>query len=375
MVMNETLYTMALTRLSGIGLMPVLELYKRVGSAQTIFEHKDDIRQIVPDAANRLVESLRYSNEAIEKAKREQEFAVKHNIQCLCFNDEAYPQRLRQCDDAPIILFYKGNAHLNQKKIISIVGTRHCTQYGKDLVGKFLSSLTCYCPDVLVVSGLAYGIDIASHRAALKNGYDTIGVLAHGLDQIYPSSHRDTAIEMLSHGGLLTEYMSQTNADKQNFVARNRIVAGISDATIVIESAARGGSLITASIAQGYHRDVFAFPGNVFSESSAGCNNLIRDNAAALINNAEDFIHAMKWDDEQIRNQRQTLGIERTMFPEFTEEEQIIVNILSKQNDQQLNTLSVTSNLSISKITAILFELEMKGVVKLLAGGVYHLLN
>lgn len=375
MTVEETIYTMALTRLSGIGLIPVLELYKKAGSAQTIFEHKKDVREILPECSSRLVESIRHSYEAVEKAKIELEFAVKHHIQCLCYNDEQYPQRMKECDDAPIIIFYKGNADLNQNKIISIVGTRQCTQYGKDMLSRFLSSLTSYCPQVLVVSGLAYGIDIAAHRTALKNNYETVAVLAHGLDQIYPSLHRETAVEMIDHGGLLTEYMSETNADKQNFVARNRIIAALSDATIVVESAARGGSLITAGIAQEYNRDVFAFPGNVFAETSQGCNNLIRDNGAALISNAEDFIHAMKWDDEQIRDQRKTLGIERSFFQEFTDEETIIVNLLSEQNDQQLNLLSVKSNFSISKLTAILFELEMKGAVKLLAGGVYHLLQ
>lgn len=374
MTVEEIFYAMALTRLNGIGLIPKLQLYKQVGSAQKIFEYKNDIRQIVPDCSDRLVEAIKFSDESIEKTKLELDFAVKHQIQCLCYADEAYPYRLKECDDAPIVLYYKGSANLNQSKIISMVGTRQCTQYGKDLINRFFSNLKYYCPNVLVVSGLAYGIDVAAHRSALQNNYETVGVLAHGLDQIYPSSHRNTAIEMLQQGGLLTEYMSETNADKQNFVSRNRIVAGMSDATIVVESAAHGGSLITASLAQGYNRDVFAFPGSVFSEFSEGCNNLIRDNSAALVNNAEDFIHAMKWDDEKIRNEKKSKGIERSLFLELSSDEQAIVDLLQKTNDLQINILSVKTNLPINKITALLFQLEMKGVIKLLPGGVYHLL-
>lgn len=375
MIVEEILYAMALTRLNGIGLIPKLQLYKQVGSAQKIFEYKNDIKQIIPDCSDKLATAMKFSDEAIEKAKLELDFAVKHKIQCVCYANEAYPNRLKECDDAPIVLYYKGNANLNQSKIISMVGTRQCSQYGKDLINKFFSNLKSYCPNVLVVSGLAYGIDIAAHRSALQNNYETVGVLAHGLDQIYPSSHRDTAVEMSQHGGLLTEYMSETNADKQNFVARNRIVAGLSDATIVVESAARGGSLITASLARGYNRDVFAFPGSVFAESSEGCNNLIRNNTAALISNAEDFMQAMRWDDEKMRGEKKPQGIERSIFLEFSADEQAIVDLLQKTNDLQINMLSARSNLPINRIAPLLFQLEMKGVIKLLPGGVYHLLT
>ena len=372
MTVEETLYTMALTRLSGVSATAVLELYKRVGSAQRIFEHKNDLRELIPDVNERFVVALRNSNDALNRAKYELEFAVKKQVQCLAYNDEAYPQRLHEAADAPLMLYYCGNADLNQKKILSIVGTRQCTQYGKDILRNFLANLKTYCPQALVVSGLAYGIDICSHREALKNGFETVGVLAHGLDSIYPAVHRDTAVEMVGQGGLLTEYMSETKSDKPHFVARNRIVAGMSDATIVVESAARGGSLITASIAQGYSRDVFAFPGNVHQEYSVGCNNLIRDNGAALITSAEDFIHAMKWDDEQQRDKKLSMGIERSLFVQFSDDEQTIVDVLTKENDQQINVLAVKAGMPMNKLTATLFELEMKGVLKMLPGGVYH---
>ena len=263
---------------------------------------------------------------------------------------------------------------MNQAKIVSIVGTRRITTYGQDLIRRFIADLKTYCPQVLIVSGLAYGVDINAHRQALENGYPTIGVLAHGLDQIYPYHHRDTAIKMLNQGGLLTEFMSQTNADKPNFVRRNRIVAGMADTIILVESAEKGGGLITCEIAQSYNRAVFAFPGNVTAEFSKGCNNLIRDNGAGLISNAKDFVNAMSWQDEARRQQALSEGIERNLFPDLTPEEQQIVDLLKEINDLQLNILSVKTGITIGQLTALLFQLEMKGVVKPLAGGMYHLL-
>ena len=231
------------------------------------------------------------------------------------------------------------------------------------------------CPSALIVSGLAYGVDICAHRQALQNGYETVAVLAHGLDEIYPSSHRDTAKQMLTQGGLLTEYMSETNADKMNFVKRNRIVAGMSDATILVESAARGGGLITSRIAMDYNRGVFAFPGAVGATYSEGCNQLIRDNGASLITSAEDFVKAMGWQTDALLQQAQTDGIERHLFPNLSDEEQRIVKVLDEMGDFQLNQLSVKTNIPIGQLTAVLFQLEMKGVVRPLAGGTYHLLK
>ena len=237
-----------------------------------------------------------------------------------------------------------------------------------------MSELRGFCPQVLIVSGLAYGVDINAHRRALENDYETVGVLAHGLDQIYPYRHRDTAAQMLNHGGLLTEFMTQTNADKPNFVRRNRIVAGMADAVILVESAAKGGGLITAEIAQSYARAVFAFPGNVGQPYSEGCNNLIRDNGAGLISNASDFVKAMGWMDETLRQQANTDGIERNLFPDLSPEEEQVVSLLQQTNDLQLNIITVKTGIPIGRLTALLFQLEMKGVVKPMAGGMYHLL-
>lgn len=372
---QETLYAIALTRISYFNTATCLQLYRKLGSATAIMENRNNIKDVISDASPRLINALSDVSEALHRAEAELEFDNAHAIRPLTMAYDDYPERMRNCDDAPIVLFYRGNADLNQRRIVSVVGTRHCTAYGQDIINNFCRSLKELCPDVLIVSGLAYGVDICAHRNALKNGFDTVGVLAHGLDMLYPSAHRDTAKEMLWHGGLLTEFLTNTNPDKMNFVRRNRIVAGISDATIVVESAARGGSLITADIAQSYARDVFTFPGNVNSPYSEGCNKLIRDNKAALITCAEDFVNAMGWEQDNKVKEARAKGIERQLFPELTAEETRIVELLQKNNDLQLNIIAVQTGLPIGSISALLFSLELKGVIKLYAGGVYHLLG
>lgn len=371
---QEIFYTMALTRLTNFNYQQALELYKAVGCAQLLYEHRNEIGDIIKDASPRLKEAIKDWNEPMKRAEAELRFMEEHRIRALTLTSDDYPQRLTECPDAPIIIYYTGNADLNQAKIVSIVGTRQVTQYGQDLIRRFMSELRGFCPQVLIVSGLAYGVDINAHRRALENDYETVGVLAHGLDQIYPYRHRDTAAQMLNHGGLLTEFMTQTNADKPNFVRRNRIVAGMADAVILVESAAKGGGLITAEIAQSYARAVFAFPGNVGQPYSEGCNNLIRDNGAGLISNASDFVKAMGWMDETLRQQANTDGIERNLFPDLSPEEEQVVSLLQQTNDLQLNIITVKTGIPIGRLTALLFQLEMKGVVKPMAGGMYHLL-
>ncbi len=365
---------MALTRLTNFNYQQALELYKTVGSAQLLYEHRNEIGDIVKEASPTLMQALQNWDDAMKRADFELHYMQEHSIRGLVLGDDDYPQRLYECPDAPLVLYYIGNCDLNQTKIVSIVGTRQMTVYGQDLIRHFVSDLKRHCSNLLIVSGLAYGVDIYAHREALTNGYETVGVLAHGLDQIYPYRHRETAAQMVNHGGLLTEFMTQTNADKVNFVRRNRIVAGCSDATIVIESAAKGGSLITAEIAQSYDRAIFAFPGSVYSPFSEGCNHLIRDNVAGLITNAGDFVMAMGWDIDVQRRQALTAGIERELFPDLTADEQKIVSLLQQTNDLQMNILSVKTGIPIGQLTAVLFQLEMKGVIKPFAGGMYHLL-
>ena len=372
---QETLYAVALTRINYFNVATSLQLYRKLGSATNIMEHRHDIRAVLPDATPRLIKALKDISDAMRRAEKELEFDESHRIKPLVFNDDDYPQRLRECEDAPLVVYYRGTADLNKQRIISVVGTRHCTVYGQEIISKFISQLKELCPDVLVVSGLAYGVDIQAHRNALKNGFETVGVLAHGLDYLYPTAHRDTATEMLKQGGLLTEFMTSTNADKINFVRRNRIIAGTADATIVVESAAHGGGLITADIANSYGREVFAFPGNIGMPYIEGCNNLIRDNKAALITSAEDFVKTMGWEQDAKLKKAREKGIERQMFPELTDDETRIVNTLQHTNDLQANIISVKCGLPISTVASTLFNLELKGIVRLYAGGVYHLIG
>lgn len=375
MDIQETLYTIALTRLNYFSLAGLTELYRRLGSATAVMEHRRDIRDVLPDASDRLVEALQHMDEPLRRAEAELEYDAEQGILPLAMNDERYPSRLRDCPDAPLMLFYKGTAALNQRRVVCIVGTRHITTYGQDMVRRFIGDLRTLCPQVLVVSGLAYGVDICAHRHALQNDYETVAVLAHGLDTLYPPRHRQTADEMLHRGGLLTEFLTHTNADKMNFVRRNRIVAGISDACILVESAARGGGLITCGIARDYHRDVFAFPGAVGAPYSEGCNHLIRDHGASLLTSASDFVQAMGWESDAQLAQTQKAGIERQLFPSLTDEERQVTAVLDRMGDVQISTLAVQTSLPVPRLTALLFSLEMKGVVRALAGGTYHLLK
>ena len=372
---QEILNTILLTRLNYFSLAGMLELYRKVGSATLIMEHKNNLRDILPDASDKLVNAIQNSDEARKRAEVELEYDLRYGIEPLTMNDERYPSRLKECDDAPLMLFYKGNANLNQQRVINIVGTRHCTPYGEDLIRRFVTELKQLCPQVLIVSGLAYGVDINAHRQALDKGYETVGVLAHGLDDLYPNRHKETALRMIEHGGLLTEFLTQTNADKINFVRRNRIVAGMSDACILVESAAHGGGLITCEISQAYNRDVFAFPGRIGDAYSEGCNNLIRSNGAMLITSASDFVKNMGWQDDAKLMRAKQQGIERSLFPDLSPEEQSIVDVLSRNNDLQINMISVQSGIDISRLAALLFTLEMKGLIRTLAGGMYHLLK
>lgn len=371
MTEQQLLSALALTKIPGLGIIGVKKLLDVMEDAESVFLYRKELAEIVPGVGERLVKALD-SPEAFLYAEKELKFIQKNAITCLSLKDEAYPSRLRECDDAPSLLFFKGNTDLNALRVVSIVGTRHITDYGRSLCRQFMTDLKTLCPDVLIVSGLAYGVDIHAHREALANELPTVGVLAHGLDRIYPSSHRDTAVRMLERGGLLTEYMSDTNPDRQNFIQRNRIVAGMSDATIVVESAAKGGALITADLAQSYNHDCFAFAGRVTDEFSRGCNNLIRDNKAILLQSAEGFVKAMCWDVDSVPKQT---TVQRQLFPDLTEDEQRVVDMLREQEPLHINTLSVNADIPVNRMNVLLFELEMKGVVRVLAGGMYRLLN
>ena len=372
---DECYYSIALMLCQGIGAIGARKLVATIGSAEEVFRRRKELNEVMPDITPQMVNALDCP-EALKRAEEEMKFVERGRITCLTFHDENYPSRLRECIDAPVVLFYKGSANLNALRIVSMVGTRKATDYGKTFCANFVRDLARLCPEVVVVSGLAYGVDIHAHRAALANGLPTVGVLAHGLDRIYPSTHRNTAAEMVKQGGLLTEFVSQTQPERYNFISRNRIVAGMADATVVVESGAKGGALITARLAQDYQRDCFAVPGRVDAPTSEGCNQLIRDNRAGLIQNAEDLVKAMNWSspDAIAAMQGKHQPVQRSLFVELSDDEQRIASLLSRRGDMHINALAVETETPVGKLTALLFEMEMKGVVKTMAGGKYHLL-
>lgn len=372
---TQLLYLIALTRLTGLNFALAHHVYTTLGSAEAVYQARGDMREAVPDLSPRAVEALRHWDDALMRAECEVDFIRRHGIVPLALGGEGYPKRLAECDDAPLLLYFKGNGQLDCRRVISVVGTRHCTPYGRDLIRNLIADLHSLLPEVLIVSGLAYGVDICAHREALAKGMPTVGVLAHGLDEIYPPLHRDTAKEMLSCGGLLTEYMSQTRADKVNFVKRNRIVAGMADVTVLVESAAKGGGLITTRLATDYCRDVMAFPGPVGAPWSEGCNQLIRRNGAHLITSAADLVDLMQWSGDVRVDKARKAGIERSFFPNLSPDESRVVEALTAGGDMTVNHLAVATNLPAGTLMALLFQLEMSGVVKPLAGATYHLLK
>ncbi|HXD91600.1 MAG TPA: DNA-processing protein DprA, partial [Bacteroidia bacterium] len=300
---NELLYNIILKQTQGVGDIIAKNLIAYCGSAGAVFKAtKKDLLKIpqVGEHVAQIILNSRGAAEIFKRAEEEIKFIEEENITPLFFTDATYPNKLKHCNDAPTLLFYKGNADLNKEKIIAVIGTRNATDYGKQLTEKLIADLSA--ENILVVSGLAYGIDVYAHKAALANNLDTVGVLGHGLDKLYPSLHTNIASKMVNQGGLLTEFMSQTTPGRENFPKRNRIVAGMCDAVIVVESKITGGALITAEIAHTYNRDVFAFPGNAETEFSAGCNMLIKRNKASLIENAADLLYAMGW--EQTENKK-----------------------------------------------------------------------
>ncbi len=366
---TETLrYAIALCRIKGIGDVLARKLIENFGSPEAIFREKPETLALIPRIGTQLALGVT-DRSLLEIADKEIAFISQNGIDSFYFEDEEYPEQLRDCTDAPLLLFYKGETELKGKRFVSMVGTRSCTQYGIDLIENFLQEMAALAPEVVIVSGLAYGIDVNAHKSALKNGLSTIGVLAHGLDRIYPYVHRQIAKQMLEQGGLLTEYLSETNPDRGNFLARNRIIAGLSDATIVVESADKGGSIVTANIANTYGRDVFAFPGRTSDRYSEGCNRLIRQNRAALITGASDFLELMNWLPDSPGEQE----IQMEIPFDLSSEEQQIVELLTRYGEMHLNRLVVETEIPISELTGILMELEFRNMVRPYPGGMYRL--
>ncbi|MDO9374832.1 MAG: DNA-processing protein DprA [Ferruginibacter sp.] len=364
---NDLLYQIALTLVPNIGDVHAKFLVGIYGDAASVFKARKKELEGLEGIGSTRAACIKLFDE-FERAETELRFIQQYGIIPLFITDEKYPQRLLNCYDSPSLLYYRGNADLNTAKIISIVGTRNHTDYGRICCEKFLDDLKD--ENVLIVSGMAYGIDTIAHKGALKNSLKTVGVLAHGLDMMYPPQNKSLAKQMLEQGGLLTEFQSQSKPDKQNFPKRNRIVAGIADAIVVIESGKKGGSLITAELGNGYNKDVFALPGRTIDSKSEGCNYLIRQNKASLISNAQDLIQGMNWKP----GKKQPHKKQRELFIELTPEEKLMTEMLQQAERLPIDALYLKSGLNSSAVAAALLSLEMQGLLTSLPGKMYQLL-
>ena len=312
------------------------------------------------------------NRDAKHRAEQEATFVEQHGIQTYFYQDEHYPYRLAQCADAPLVLYSKGNMNVNPKHAVSVVGTRKPSENGKEWCRRFVLELAQQVPDLTIISGLAYGIDIVAHRAALEAGIPTLIIPAHGLDRIYPALHRNVAVAALEQGGILTEYPHQTEPERYNFVARNRIVAGLADAVVVVESKSKGGSLITAQMAQDYSRDIFALPGRYNDENAAGCNRLIQQNRAHLITSAADMVEAMRWEQEKPIAVQTTIS---ELLCDLNDSQRLLLDKLRKGEDGwHINQLVIETHISYNEVAAELMMLEVEGLVRSLPGGIWRAL-
>ena len=360
------LYQIALTMLPGIGDVLGKKLVSICGSPDMIFREPKKTLRKIPRISDQLIHSIT-NKEILLNAEREVSFIQKYKISPLFFQDEAYPKRLKNCIDSPVLLYYKGNAEFNVAKVLSIVGTRSATEYGRAICDKFIHDLAD--EGLLIISGLAHGIDSCAHRNAIEAGLNTIGVLGHGLDRIYPWQNKGLAEKMVRQGGLLTDFPSRTKPDRENFPRRNRIIAGIADAVLIIEAAAKGGALITADIANSYNRDVFAVPGRIGDSYSEGTNQVIRQNKAALVQSAQDILFNMGWTEKNQKGPQQ----QRKIFIEMTQEEEKLVEILNREGERSIDELMISSGISMSKCSVALLNLEFENIVRSLPGKTYVL--
>lgn len=336
------------------------------GSAEEVFKAKASSLTLIPGIGEVTARAIkRYSD--FDRAELEISFIEKYKIKTLFITDKEYPSRLKNCVDAPILLYFKGETNFNTSKVISVVGTRNATEYGKEICRQLIADLAVHKP--LVVSGLAYGIDSAVHKECVRNSIQTVGILGHGLDRIYPAAHRSLAQSMLECGGLLTEFPSSTNPDRENFPKRNRIIAGLADATIVVEASIKGGALITAELANSYNRDVFAYPGRINEEYSTGCNFLIKTNRANLITKVADLEYLLNWSDVKTEHSRPQLSL----MLNLSADEQKIADILSEKGSIAIDELAIQSRMAQSKLAVTILGMEMQGIIASMPGKVYKL--
>ncbi|WP_166960108.1 DNA-processing protein DprA [Yeosuana marina] len=367
MTENDLLYTLALQNVSKIGDITAKKLIRHCGTAEAVFKEKRQNLLKIDGIGSILINDLFESNHQ-KVANDELNYIKENQIKVLYFEDDDYPEKLKHCIDGPVVLFQSGNINLKQQHIISIVGTRKITTQGIAFCENLVEQLTPYNP--VIVSGFAYGTDIAAHKAALKHNLQTVGCLAHGLNQIYPKVHKKYVADIENNGGFFTDFCSSDVFDKNNFLKRNRIIAGLSEATIVIESAERGGSLVTADIANSYNRDVFAVPGRTTDSQSIGCNNLIKYQKAHLLSNALDVPYILNWQLED----KQKPSVQKQLFVELDGQEKVIYKYLKEHDKQQLDTIALNCNMPIFKVAGVLLNMELKGVIRPLPGKLFELI-
>jgi DNA processing protein len=363
---NNLVYKIALTQIPGIGSVLAKNLIGYCGGVKEVFSKSTQFLKKAPGVGTILAQNIKSFND-FSAAEKEVAFVERHGIQPLFFLDAAYPNRLRNIPDCPILLYTRGNPNLSPDKCIAIVGTRNMTEYGKQFINQLVEDLAPY--NATVVSGLAYGVDVWAHKQCIKYGINTYGVVAHGLDRIYPVAHSQVAKEMLANdGAILTEFTSGTKPDRENFPMRNRIVAGMVEAVVVVESAISGGSLITAELANQYNRDVMAVPGNLGEKYSAGCNFLIKNHKANLIEGIDDLVKLLNWD---VRLEKNT---QRQLFIELTEPEQKLVDLIRESKELGIDQLMANSGFSSSMLAMTLLELELKNCITTLPGKRYQVI-
>lgn len=362
-------YKIALSLIPKVGHITAKKLVSYVGSYEGVFREKRNNLLKIPGVGEVLA-NLIVNSEVLPQAEEELVFIKDNNISPIFYLDKNYPERLKHCEDAPILIYTTGDTNLNARKIISIVGTRKATINGIAFCENLIKDIALRGHQPIIVSGLAYGIDAAAHQSAINNNLDTVAVLGHGLDIIYPASHKKLARQIINQGMLLSDFPSKSIRDKNNFIKRNRIIAGLSDATIVIESGKKGGSLVTADIANSYNRDVFAVPGRVTDEYSKGCNHLIKTNKAAMLTCAEDLEYILGWETGNNKH-----NVQRNLFIDLNEEERLITEILKGKDEIPIDTICLKANMPTSKVSPILLNLEFMGIVKTLPGKTYKLIS
>jgi len=364
----ETRYKIAFSFLNGLGTKNARKVIAYTGGLEGFFKEKKQNLLKIPGIGKSHIQKLD-RDAALREADEELKFIEANAIKLSFYLDENFPQRLLNCPDSPTTLYYKGDIDFNASRILSVVGTRNATDYGKDHCEKLIKALASHAEKTIIVSGLAYGIDICAHKAAMKYNLPTIAVVGHGFHMMYPAQHRKYAEEIIHSGGIITEFTSQSKLDPRHFVRRNRIIAGMSDATLVMESANKGGSLTTAEIANSYNRDVFAFPGRVGDTFSSGCNHLIKTNQAHLIESVSDLEYILGWDNQVEKNG----AVQTKMFTELSSDEELLIGLLSEVGKLGIDMLSVKSKLPMSRVSSLLLKMEFEGHIRALPGKIYSL--